>query len=40
MKILMENWRKYLNDAVSPGDASMIASEVLQKVIDKKKFYP
>ena len=40
MKLLMENWRKYLNEAVSPGDAEMIAREVLQKVIDKKPFYP
>mgnify|MGYP003121372565 FL=1 len=36
----MENWRKYLNEAVSPGDAAMIAGEVLQKVIDKEDFYP
>ena len=40
MKLLMENWRKYLNEAVSPGDAAMVAREVLQKVIDKKPFYP
>ena len=40
MKLLLENWRKYLNEAVSPGDAAMIAREVLQKVIDKEDFYP
>lgn len=40
MKLLIENWRKYLNEAVSPGDAAMIAREVLQKVIDKEDFYP
>ena len=42
MKLLMENWRKYLNEAVSPGNAAMIAREVLQKVINKENedFYP
>jgi hypothetical protein len=40
MKLLIENWRKYLNEAVNPGEAAMIAREVLQKIKNKEPFYP
>ena len=41
MKLLIENWKKYLAEGrLSPDDAQRVADEVLSKVLKGEPFYP
>ena len=41
MKLLMENWKRYLAEGrLSPDDAQRVADEVLSKVLKGEPFYP
>ena len=41
MKLLMENWKRYLTEGrLNPDVAQMVADEVLLKVLKEEPFYP